>query len=267
MTANDQGRMVKGKPIRSKETAAALLLALVALSALLLAVHRYTRVEPLTSLSRDEISQCDRDTGAALSINRGDLVSLDRLSTHCIQIVRNLRIIEDFEVRRQAFLQQYQRGEIILWLVISITVSGIVMAAVQLVAAYNLSIAFGQVVTNDSELTFDAKGMTIRSTVSGLVILAMSFAFFLVYVVDVYPVAITNSVQLPPMEALPDAAQNQSAQTSVHQSQNSGQLFDTAAKLGIASVNNRAPSSQVVPQKNGGRIPATTTIIGSHKGQ
>lgn len=110
--------------------------------------------------------------------------------------------IQDYAIRRNAFLEQYHEGHFVLWLVVSITISGIVLASLQLAAAYNLSVANGTALSEGGELSIEQGKISIRSAVSGLIILTLSFAFFLTYVIFVYPIQETKGVEMPPMSPI-----------------------------------------------------------------
>lgn len=156
------------------------------------------------------VDKCEQATSTALSSRSRDIQTIDAISAHCLTLVSSVYRLEDYDVRRSAFYEQYSETTFLLWLVICITVSGIILAAVQLVTAYRLSIALGENVGEQTQLTIDTKRLSVRSTVSGLIILAMSFAFFLVYVIYIYPLEDTGSSNPSPsaINSSPNTAQS-----------------------------------------------------------
>ncbi len=74
-----------------------------------------------------------------------------------------------------------------LYMVVLITISGVVLAGVQLLASYKLAVlGRGELAGGGSEINYSANSISFKSSVIGLTILAMSFAFFLVFVIYVY---------------------------------------------------------------------------------
>ncbi len=73
-------------------------------------------------------------------------------------------------------------------MVVVITFSGVVLAGLQLLGSYRLA-KLGRAAFGDGgEATITASSVAVKSSVVGVVILAISFAFFLVFVLDVYTI-------------------------------------------------------------------------------
>jgi hypothetical protein len=119
--------------------------------------------------------------------------TLSSLQISCVNYVRDEYALEDFNIRRSEFYQQQYRGEVFLWMVVVITISGVALAALQLYAAFRLAIS-GKMTSadgallSDGELSIETGKISLRSSVAGLFILALSLAFFIGYVYWVYPV-------------------------------------------------------------------------------
>jgi hypothetical protein len=86
-------------------------------------------------------------------------------------------------IRRDNYVFQRHENIILLIMVVSITLSGVFLAGLQLLAAYKLALLGKAEFASASELR---ENSSFKSSVVGLVILTISFAFFLVFVVDVY---------------------------------------------------------------------------------
>jgi len=95
--------------------------------------------------------------------------------------------LNEYQIRRMQFFEQYYDERIILWMVVVITVSGVALAGVQLAASYRLSLLGRAVSNKPSELTVEHGRIVLRSSALGLFILIISFAFFFVFVTQMYP--------------------------------------------------------------------------------
>jgi hypothetical protein len=110
------------------------------------------------------------------------------ISTLCYTEVRGEAVLMDFNLRRSTLIEQKTEGRIILWMVVAITLSGVALAGLQLVAAYRLASAGHGDFGAAQEVTLEQNKISLKSSVTGLMILVISFAFFMVYVVYVYTV-------------------------------------------------------------------------------
>jgi hypothetical protein len=71
-------------------------------------------------------------------------------------------------------------------MVVLVTLSGVGLAGLQLLASYALAAGGRGGLAEGGELKYSAEGVSFKSSVVGLMILAMSFAFFLVFIIYVY---------------------------------------------------------------------------------
>ena len=105
--------------------------------------------------------------------------------------------LNEFQVRRFGFQSQHVASRIILWLVVLLTFSGVALAALQLywsskiLRPHSVDSASPQSdppnsTPSDTTFTIEQGKIYFRSSVAGLVILAISFAFFFTYVNFVY---------------------------------------------------------------------------------
>jgi hypothetical protein len=119
-------------------------------------------------------------------------------------------ILEEEAVRRDNFV--FQRGEnvALLAMVISITISGVALAGLQLLASYKLASKGRGDLAKGGEATITRDSVVVKSSVVGVIILAISFAFFMVFVIYVYTLKDDGSTR--PMGS-PDATQSGGAAT------------------------------------------------------
>jgi hypothetical protein len=121
----------------------------------------------------------------------------------------------DFSINRTVFAEQQYENHVLLWMVVAITLSGVGLAGVQLFAAYRLANSMAYVARLENvklapkdapeiddlqraplvirepdlggSIDFDKSGkLSFKSSVTGLLILVVSFAFFLVFVDSIY---------------------------------------------------------------------------------
>ncbi|MCA8882297.1 MAG: hypothetical protein KDA50_00860 [Rhodobacteraceae bacterium] len=121
----------------------------------------------------------------------------------CWDQLRMQGALNDFLIRRVNFQYQHLANQVILWVVVVLTLSGVVLAGFQIVAATRL----GQDAPADapsSELLVERDRIFMRSSVTGLFILVVSFAFFFTYILNVYK--ITELGDAPGAEHTPPAA-------------------------------------------------------------
>jgi hypothetical protein len=93
---------------------------------------------------------------------------------------------DDFAIRREKFRNQELDERVNLWLVVTITLSGVVMAAWQVHLAYKLANITKEQWLAETAFSAEKWKISLRSSVVGLTILALSLAFFIVYVGWIY---------------------------------------------------------------------------------
>jgi hypothetical protein len=116
-----------------------------------------------------------------------DIALLKDLNSHCYDEIYAENRMGDYNLRRTTIIQQQFQGNVMLWMVVAITMSGVLLAAVQLVAAYQLAAVNKGDLGQGGEITLEEKKISLKSSVTGLLILAVSFSFFISYVKWVYP--------------------------------------------------------------------------------
>ena len=139
------------------------------------------------------MAACEATASSRMSLDHPDTFTLNQLSNYCYNDLRSAYVLGDFNLRRSAMVQQHFEGDVMLWMVVAITVSGVLLAGLQLAAAYNLSLLGKGEFTTSSGLTISNGQIALQSSVTGLMILAMSLAFFIVFVVWVYTIKETTT--------------------------------------------------------------------------
>jgi len=136
-----------------------------------------------------KLNTCRTNSISLIKPERIDLFLLNQLSDFCYNQVRGEDLLGDFHVRKLNFVQQVSDSRILLWMVVAITVSGVLLAGLQLLASYRPASVGGDFASGqDGEVKLDPKSISLKSSVTGLLILIISFAFFIVYVRWVYPI-------------------------------------------------------------------------------
>jgi hypothetical protein len=133
-----------------------------------------------------EISTCLDDTMKKIDVAKIDLVSLNDLGNFCAQHKYWQLLLTDFDYRRAKFFRQDYDDKIMLWLVVTITASGVALSALQLITSYKLAASGRVVAQGDSKITLEASKISVQSSITGLLILTVSLAFFIVFVIKVY---------------------------------------------------------------------------------
>jgi hypothetical protein len=107
--------------------------------------------------------------------------------TFCWEKLRRQGLLNDFLIRRVNFQHQHLADVVILWMVVVLTLSGVVLAGFQIVASTRLGQEAGPEPPS-SELLIERDRLFLRSSITGLFILIVSFAFFFTYVLHVYKI-------------------------------------------------------------------------------
>lgn len=112
----------------------------------------------------------------------------ERVWRLCGNQIFNGLYLDDFLIRRQKFIQQELDERVNLWLVVLITISGVALAGIQLFMSYKLAANSRLDFVKDSQVTIEAGKISLRSSITGVLILALSLAFFIIYVLYIYSI-------------------------------------------------------------------------------
>lgn len=112
----------------------------------------------------------------------------ERIWRLCGNQIFNGLYLSDFAIRKEKFVQQELDERVNLWMVVAITISGVLLAGAQLLMSYRLAERGSGEFAQDSEVAIQSGRISLRSSVTGALILTLSFAFFMVYVHWIYSV-------------------------------------------------------------------------------
>jgi hypothetical protein len=154
------------------------------------------------------MGQCVADTISLFDPkNAPTSESLREARNHCHSMIQSQEILADFAIRKLNYLQQYRANGVLMWMVVLVTLSGVLLAGVQLRASYQLAAANKtSLPESNGELILKRDQLVLKSSITGVFILAVSFCFFLVFVFYVYrfeTVQDHNNSVLPPGPTLP----------------------------------------------------------------
>jgi hypothetical protein len=107
--------------------------------------------------------------------------------TFCYSTILSQLKIDQEKILRDNYLFQRNENVVLLYMVVLITLSGVALAGLQLLASYELAKVGRGELAGGGEINYSAQqGVSFKSSVVGLMILALSFAFFLVFILYVY---------------------------------------------------------------------------------
>jgi hypothetical protein len=108
------------------------------------------------------------------------------LSNFCFGKIASQFKLDEEKIIRDGYIFQRNENVVLLYMVVLVTLSGVGLAGLQLLASYSLAAGGRGNLAEGGELNYSAQGVSFKSSVVGLMILAMSFAFFLVFIIYVY---------------------------------------------------------------------------------
>jgi hypothetical protein len=135
-----------------------------------------------------KLNACRTSAIALIKPERVDVPFLAYVSDFCYGQVRGEDLLGDFYIRKLSFVRQQSNTGVLLWMVVALTIAGVSLAGFQLLAAYRLANNGRLEFSQGGELSLDAKSISLKSSVTGVVILTLSLGFFITYVGWVYPV-------------------------------------------------------------------------------
>jgi hypothetical protein len=140
-----------------------------------------------------QFTSCINGTFKTIGIRTPDAVAYASVWKLCGEQIYNIDALNDFTIRREKFTQQELDERVILFLVVAITLSGVFLAGLQLLASYRLASRRRLKFTEDSTLSLEHDKVSLRSSVTGLMILIVSLGFFIIYVKWVYTIRETKA--------------------------------------------------------------------------
>jgi hypothetical protein len=134
-----------------------------------------------------------RDVAAAAA----ELTLISNIASMCYREVEEQDTLSEAGIRRLAFLNQQSALPVLMWMVMAITLSGVVLAGLQLVVSYQLALRGKRTLEQRSEISIEVSKISTNSSVSGVSILLISLAFFYIFVKQVYLISETTSDGAP----------------------------------------------------------------------
>jgi hypothetical protein len=137
--------------------------------------------------STHTISTCLEKRGAeAIKLNN---VSLSReYLILCTEEVSKHLELNDFQIRRLKFFGQYYAERVSLWMVVFVTVSGVILSAIQILTSFKLASNSLNAGETSNEITVETGKIVIKSSAIGLMVLFTSLAFFMIFVINIYKI-------------------------------------------------------------------------------
>lgn len=176
----------------------------IAATAILLAYRQTVGDEGSIAQSRrsapdagHEFTSCIDGTLKTIRISSPDVVAYGAVWRLCGEQIYDIDALNDFSIRKEKFTRQELDERVILFLVVAITLSGVGLAGLQLLASYKLASRRRLKFTEDSTLSLEHDKVSLRSSVTGLLILVVSLGFFIIYVKWIYMIRETG-VEAPP---------------------------------------------------------------------
>jgi hypothetical protein len=129
---------------------------------------------------------CRVETLKTLGITNANVGTLYQVSGFCYSFIRSVSMLGEFNIRRLFLVSQQFETLVIMWMVVAITISGVILAGVQLAASYRLATIGKGDFDHKTEISVTEGRMSMTSSITGLLILTVSLAFFFVFVKFVY---------------------------------------------------------------------------------
>jgi hypothetical protein len=193
-----------------------------------------SQAPPGPAAADQELDQCIAKTIEFVKPSAIDFDLYDRAWTLCGNEIYNRIALADFNIRREKFVRQELDERVNLWMVVCITISGVLLAAVQLFMSYRLALIGRAEFAKDTSLLAEQGKISLQSSVTGVIILVVSLAFFFVYVKWIYTIE-EFQIQRP---------DNLKSQAQVPQVLHGGHL---GPPVGLRQPAAPAPAGEAVP--------------------
>lgn len=129
------------------------------------------------------IAQCVRDHVGSTAAS---IAQIENVEQFCWRMLTDQAQVQRTHATARIYEDQLFQNHLMLYMVVFITLSGVILAGVQLWTSYKLA-ELGKVATDDgSDFTFKPGDIAVKSSVVGVAILAISLAFFGIFVTEVY---------------------------------------------------------------------------------
>ncbi|MFM0078792.1 hypothetical protein P0D72_07860 [Paraburkholderia sediminicola] len=204
-----------------------------------------------------KLTSCYDRAFARLGKATTEIDTLKQVSKFCFDESGYAYDETEWEVRRGAYEQSQTQSDAILRLVEGMTWGGIVLAGLQLAFVFALSWRERKLLADATKLTAESSKETSKlyfsSSVVGLTLLVITFAFFYLYIHNVYPVTDQSSA---PGSGSPQAGMGRLDTASAPAEPEMGRLDDpgspASAPPGMGQLD---PSAAPGPAASAGRSP------------
>ncbi len=159
---------------------------ILVLAVVAFAKRQYVSRTPIELNQSSRLGDCRSEVLNTLGSKSPDLALLGSIHGLCYARVDEEDILEEFGVRRAAYINQQYQVPIMLWMVVAITLSGVGLAGLQLWIGYKLALIGHGGFESKGELTLEPKKISVSSSITGVLILTLSLIFFYVFVQYVY---------------------------------------------------------------------------------
>jgi len=137
--------------------------------------------------SPPSIGSCTNSAIELIKPNKLEAETINKLNLICYNTILDQYNLNDFEVRKLKYLHQSYADRVVLWMIFLITISGVILAALQMAASFQLAATGREMFTQSQELLHENGKLIIKSSVTGLFILVISFAFLTLFIYKIHP--------------------------------------------------------------------------------
>jgi hypothetical protein len=141
-----------------------------------------------TAADATPLNDCIQQRLSAIPSAPDGLALLDRARAICFDIADDEQRLRNLETNEKTHRNQLFQNNVLLFMVVAITLSGIVLSALQLWASYKLALAGHGLLADGGDINLQTNNVAVKSSVVGVVILGISLAFFALFVMNVYQI-------------------------------------------------------------------------------
>lgn len=141
--------------------------------------------------------ECVKNVLGVVDVSHPEISYYDYVWNICAHEIYTFYSYMDFDIRREKIIRKGLDERVLLLMVVTVTLSGVALAAVQLWLSYKLVSSGQGELAQPGTISLKQGELALRSSVTGLFILAFSLAFFIIYVKWIYP---TQEVAIPGLE-------------------------------------------------------------------
>jgi len=129
---------------------------------------------------------CTKQIVDQISPTKATVLLIENISRVCQNRLQSEALLRDIELRRVKVYSQAYQEKVLLWMVVAITTAGVVLAGLQLLLAFKLASTGKGSLADANDVSIERGKLSLKSSVTGLLVLICSFAFFWVFVRQIY---------------------------------------------------------------------------------